>query len=116
MQLEGIGSSARILQPDVAACGPSVVHIIDQVGPLCLPARAGHMQACCLRAAPAQGAWHCFCDRPQRASPPAPPRRRRPQVLLPFRFDQEAIDAITGTQLANVTNPQPPAVVPAGRK
>ena len=31
LQLQGIGSSARILQGDLAACGPLVVHIIDQV-------------------------------------------------------------------------------------
>lgn len=28
--LQGIGSSANILQKDLAACGPSVVHVIDQ--------------------------------------------------------------------------------------
>ena len=31
MQLKGIGTSANILAPNLAACGPSVVHIIDQV-------------------------------------------------------------------------------------
>ena len=30
VQLQGIGSSARILQGDLAACGPSVIHVIDQ--------------------------------------------------------------------------------------
>ncbi|KAI7843972.1 hypothetical protein COHA_002510 [Chlorella ohadii] len=54
--LQGIGSSARILQGDLAACGPSVIH-----------------------------------------------------VLLPFTFNQSAIDAITGTQVplsqANTTLP-----------
>jgi hypothetical protein len=30
-QLEGIGDDATILQADIAACGPSVVHIIDQI-------------------------------------------------------------------------------------
>ena len=30
-QLQGIGNSANILQADIAACGPSVVHIIDQI-------------------------------------------------------------------------------------
>lgn len=29
--LQGIGNSANILQADIAACGPSVVHVIDQV-------------------------------------------------------------------------------------
>ncbi|PRW55961.1 barwin-like endoglucanase [Chlorella sorokiniana] len=48
--LQGIGSSARILQGDLAACGPSVIHVVDQ-------------------------------------------------VLLPFTFNQSAIDAITGTQV-----------------
>jgi hypothetical protein len=30
-QLQGIGNGANILQADIAACGPSVVHIIDQI-------------------------------------------------------------------------------------
>jgi hypothetical protein len=30
-QLQGIGNSAAVLQADVAACGPSVIHIIDQI-------------------------------------------------------------------------------------
>ncbi|KAH7618596.1 hypothetical protein Ndes2526B_g05507 [Nannochloris sp. 'desiccata'] len=30
-QLQGIGNGATILQADIAACGPSVVHIIDQI-------------------------------------------------------------------------------------
>ncbi|KAL4534572.1 hypothetical protein Ndes2526A_g05460 [Nannochloris sp. 'desiccata'] len=30
-QLQGVGDSAIILQADIAACGPSVVHIIDQI-------------------------------------------------------------------------------------
>ncbi len=30
-QLQGIGNEANILQADIAACGPSVVHIIDQI-------------------------------------------------------------------------------------
>ena len=30
-QLQGIGNQATILQADIAGCGPSVVHIIDQI-------------------------------------------------------------------------------------
>lgn len=30
-QLQGIGNGANILQADIAACGPSVVHITDQI-------------------------------------------------------------------------------------
>jgi uncharacterized surface protein with fasciclin (FAS1) repeats len=30
-QLQGIGNEATILQADIAACGPSVVHIVDQI-------------------------------------------------------------------------------------
>lgn len=48
-QLQGIGSSATILQADISACGPSVIHIIDQ-------------------------------------------------ILLPFKFDQGATDAIVATR------------------
>lgn len=29
--LQGMENGAKILQADIAACGPSVVHIIDQV-------------------------------------------------------------------------------------
>jgi len=29
--LQGIGSNATILQKDIAACGPSIIHIIDQI-------------------------------------------------------------------------------------
>ena len=29
-QLQGIGSSARILQGNIAVCGPAVIHVIDQ--------------------------------------------------------------------------------------
>ncbi|KAL4440660.1 hypothetical protein ABPG77_000369 [Micractinium sp. CCAP 211/92] len=57
-QLQGIGTSANILQGDIVACGPSIIHIIDQ-------------------------------------------------VLLPFKFDQAAIDAVTGT-----TAPLPPSSAP----
>lgn len=54
--LQGRGDLwAIVLQADIAACGPSVVHIIDQ-------------------------------------------------ILLPFSFDQEPTDAITGTQVASSTN------------
>ncbi len=31
MQLQGVGSSANIVQPDLKTCGPSVVHVIDAV-------------------------------------------------------------------------------------
>ncbi len=31
IRLVGIGSTATVLQEDVAACGPSVVHLIDQI-------------------------------------------------------------------------------------
>ena len=48
-QLSGIGSTADILASDIAACGPSVVHVISE-------------------------------------------------VLLPFVFNQTALDAITATQ------------------
>ena len=30
-QVRGIGNEANILQADIAACGPSVVHMIDQI-------------------------------------------------------------------------------------
>ena len=30
-QLQGIGNAANILQSDIAACGPSIIHIIDQI-------------------------------------------------------------------------------------
>jgi putative component of membrane protein insertase Oxa1/YidC/SpoIIIJ protein YidD len=30
VQLQGIGVSANILQADIVACGPSLVHVIDQ--------------------------------------------------------------------------------------
>lgn len=30
-QLQGIGDQAYILQSDIAACGPSVIHIVDQI-------------------------------------------------------------------------------------
>lgn len=30
MQLQGIGTSASILQGDIVACGPSIIHVIDQ--------------------------------------------------------------------------------------
>lgn len=39
LQLQGIGSSTSILQGDIVACGPAVVHIVDQVG-LCVRAPA----------------------------------------------------------------------------
>lgn len=29
-QLQGIGTSAAILQTDIVACGPSVVHVVNQ--------------------------------------------------------------------------------------
>lgn len=62
--LRGIGSSTNILQGDLLACGPSVVHIVDQ-------------------------------------------------VLLPFTFDQAAVDAISGTQVPST--PAPQVTSPAGR-
>lgn len=31
LQLLGIGSNANILQGDIVACGPSIIHIVDQV-------------------------------------------------------------------------------------
>lgn len=31
LQLQGVGSSAHIVQPDLRTCGPSVVHVIDGV-------------------------------------------------------------------------------------
>ena len=31
MQFKGLGSSANILQGDIVACGPSIIHLVDQV-------------------------------------------------------------------------------------
>lgn len=72
LQLQGIGSSAKILQGDIVACGPAIIHIADS-------------------------------------------------VLLPFTFDQGAIDAISGTQPQQTTNPMGTATTtqlpaPGGRR
>ena len=31
LQVKGIGSTAKIIDPDLPACGPSVVHVVDTV-------------------------------------------------------------------------------------
>lgn len=106
-QLQGIGSSARILQGDIAACGPAVIHVIDQArsctperGAVCSSRRSrgahthvpavGHVPACRAPSAslilqPAL-CCHCRCCCPSlstsRPLMPSPARRRPWQMPL----------------------------------
>ena len=66
--LQGIGDSAVILQADIAACGPSVVHIIDQI---LLPFRfdQGPTDAITGTQVPSSTGWSGDSEQ----SPPPPP-------------------------------------------
>lgn len=95
--LQGIGSSATILQPNIAACGPSVIHIIDQVG-LNLGERERERDIGKLtRTQLSRTNSNQFITSPLL------------QVLLPFTFDQKSLDAITATQV-------PASTATAGRR
>lgn len=54
-QLQGIGTSANILQRDIVSCGPSVVHVVDQVGAQAF-SELGNQRGC----------WHAQCRRRRR--------------------------------------------------